>query len=814
VSSATVLHVAWARVLSVLSGRDDVVFGTVLFGRMNAGAGAERSVGPFMNTLPVRVRTSQIGVRAAVQQMRSQLAALLEHEHAPLAVAQQASGIAENAPLFTSLFNYRHIQNAPAGRDDDVAQNGATGIRSVFAKERTNYPLTMSVNDLGAGGLSLTADVVDSIDPDAVARLLRTTLANLVAALSDTLNGGPDIPVHTIDVLDAQQREQLLVEWTDTSVDGSDATVVALFERQVAAIPDATAVAVDGAELSYAELDAHASRLARYLTGRGVGVESVVGLCLPRGVEMIAAILAVWKAGAAYLPIDAQLPAERVGFMLADVGADLVLAHRAGLGRAAERMTDAFAAVSVAWLDDLQLFSADSTTAPPVTVDPAGLAYVIYTSGSTGLPKGVAVTHGSLANLVSAFGPLMDAGPGVEMLQFASFSFDASVLDVAVSLSCGATLLIASEEQRAQPRLLRELPGLRAASVVPSLLEVLEPDDLAQVRTLVVGAEAVSETVARTWAPGRRMVHAYGPTESTVIVATAVVDGQRPGPVPIGTPIRNTRLYVLDNTLRPVPTGVAGELYVAGVQLARGYLGRVGLTAERFVACPFASGERMYRTGDLATWTPDGQLVFAGRADEQVKIRGFRIEPGEVQAVLQTHPHVAQAAVLVREDTPGDKRLVAYVVPADDAQDDLPDGLREYAGQRLPEYMVPSAVVVLDHLPLTTNDKLDRPALPPPDYAADAGTGRGPVNETEAVLCEVFAQLLGLDEVGVDANFFDLGGHSLLAMRLASRVRAELGVELSLRVLFKTPTPAELAKNLGQQKSNRPALRPMRKGKQ
>jgi amino acid adenylation domain-containing protein len=450
---------------------------------------------------------------------------------------------------------------------------------------------------------------------------------------------------------------------------------------------------------------------------------------------------------------------------------------------------------------------------------PGHPAYVIYTSGSTGTPKGVVVPRAGIASLAVSELERFAGGPGARVLQFASAGFDASVLELCLAFAGGGVLVLPPPGTLAGQDLAAVLRRGRVTHTLlsPSALASLDPAGLGELGVLIVGGEAFGADLVRRWSPGRRLVNAYGPTETTVIVtASGPLAGD--GPVSIGRAVANTRLFVLDRWLHPVPAGVAGELYVAGASLARGYRGRPGLTAQWFVACPYAAGEQMYRTGDLARWTPSGDLEFLGRADDQVKIRGYRVGLGEIQAVLAACPGVGQAVAITR-----DRRLIGYITPAPAPGRDDSDGngtgpgpdsaalaaaARQFAATRLPAYMVPAAVVVLDRIPLTPNGKTDRRALPAPDYAA-ASRGRGPATIREEIICRAFADVLGLDQVSAEDSFFELGGHSLLAVRVTSRLRDELGVEVAVRTLFQAPTAATLAKQLDDHKrSTRPVLRP------
>ncbi|WP_189317797.1 non-ribosomal peptide synthetase, partial [Streptomyces brasiliensis] len=818
-----VLQAALAVTLSRLGAGTDIPIGSPIAGRNDEAL--EGLVGFFVNTLVIRTDLSgDPDFRQVLRRVREASLDALAHQDVPFErlVEETAPERSQSRnPLFQVMFTMQNTRRSALDLTDVQTSRGGPPATAQPSDETVTVPVRFDLHlavgeqfdaegqPAGVrGSVMASTDLFDAASAEAIAGRLMRVLDAVAAA--------PDVAVHTVEVLDAEERDRLLVQWNDTAVEPVGVSVVEAFEERVRAAADAVAVVSGDVRLTFGELDARAGRLACHLRDLGVGPESVVGLCLPRGVEMVTAILAVWKAGAAYLPVDGELPADRVAFMLADSDVRLVLGTQEALGGLS------FGQARTLVLDDpttalrLDGYGESSPGGVLPVVDAAGLAYVIYTSGSSGVPKGVAVTHGSLANYVSSVsGRLGWDVPGARYALLQAQVTDLGNTVVFASLVTGGQLHVLDAELATDPEAVARYVAEERVDhikVVPSHLATLTAavgvEALLPAGSVVLGGEAaqagwVKELVQAAAAGGRRVFNHYGPTETTVGVVTGELSPQvvAGGVVPIGTPIANTRLFVLDGALRPVPVGVPGELYVAGAGLARGYVGRAGLTGERFVACPFGTGagERMYRTGDLVKWTQDGQLVFLGRADEQVKIRGFRIEPGEIEAALSAHPEVSRVAVIAREDTAGDKRLVAYVVPAPaDADSGVDAGeLRGFVAGRLPEHMVPAAFVTLDGLPLTANGKLDRKALPAPDDATAGARRREPADATEAGLCEIFAQVLGLDTVGVDDSFFELGGHSLLAIRLLSRIRSRLGTEVKIRALFETPTPAGLARASG-----------------
>lgn len=572
-----------------------------------------------------------------------------------------------------------------------------------------------------------------------------------------------------------------------------------LFETQVAAAPDAVAVMFKNTALTYAELNTKANQFAHTLITHGIGPEHIVALALPRCPELVIALLAVLKTGAAYLPVDPHHPPARITFILTDARPALLLTTTAL--RSSLLQDTSLPQLVIDHPDTLTTMGKHPDTNPIRTAlfTPAHPAYVIYTSGSTGTPKGVVISHAALGSLLAAMRGRFPLRPADRLLAVTTVAFDVAVPEIFLPLLSGACIILAPSEIVPQPSAVLELiaqTGVTIMQATPSLWRLLithDPNPLRGLRMLV-SAETLPDGLAKTMRTlASKVINLYGPTETTVWATAATLVG-RAGTPPIGRPLANSRVYVLDAGLRPVPVGITGELYIAGTGLARGYLQRPGLTAQRFVADPFgAAGTRMYRTGDLTRWRPDGDLEFVGRVDDQIKLRGYRIEPGEIETVLTSHPDVAQATVIARQDRPDEKWLVAYVVAAE--RRCRAEVLRAFLRQRLPEYMVPAAIVMLDALPLTPNGKVDRAALPAPEFES-AGAGRAPNTPQEQILCELFAGVLGLARVGVDDDFFDLGGHSLLATRLIARVRATLGAELELRALFETPTPAGVAARL------------------
>ncbi|MBE8477047.1 non-ribosomal peptide synthetase, partial [Streptomyces justiciae] len=794
-----VVHAALVVLLARMGAGEDVCVGTPVAGRSDVQL--EGLAGFFVNTLVLRSDASgdpTFGdLLARIRETDLSAYAYQDVPFDKLVDELNPTRSGARSPLFQVMLA---LQNVPEAQWDleGLAVEQIPPAEDPAARFDLSFSLGERWSEQGVpagmgGGILYAADLFDEATVRALAGRLERVLEQVAA--------DPELRLSAVEVLDASERAAVVDGWNASDQQVDTSTVLERFRARAAGAPEAVAVWSEGRGLSYADLDARSDALARGLVGRGVGRESRVGLCLPRGAEMVVAILAVWKAGGAYVPLDPEYPSERLVFMAADSDAELVLVT----AETADRLS---AEVDTVLLDEL---GSDVGVLPEVGSDQ--LAYVIYTSGSTGRPKGVAVAHASVANLASVMRPVLGVEPGVTALQFASFSFDAAVLDVAVTLAAGGTLAIASSDERLDAAALArmiEAAGVGVASVVPSLLGALEPEMVSGIGNWVLGAERLEAGLAAKWREGARVWNTYGPTEATVITTAVLLDEGITGedaPPAIGRPLGNVRTYVLDASLRPVPVGVTGELYIAGDGLARGYVNRPDLTAERFVACPFGDGGRMYRSGDLARWTSEGQLAFVGRADEQVKIRGFRVELGEVEAALAAHPDVKTAIAVVREDRPGQPRIVAYVLPGDSGAADLEAGsLREFAATRLPDYMVPSAVVVLDALPLTVNGKVDRAALPVPDPESD-GSGLLPRNGTEALLCTLFAGVLGVDRVAADGNFFDLGGNSALAMHLAGRVRSEIGAELNLKQFFGDPTPIGAARILGTK--SRPSLLPV-----
>ncbi|MFD8999101.1 amino acid adenylation domain-containing protein [Streptomyces abikoensis] len=805
------VQAALAALLTRYGCGTDIPLGTPVAGR-DDDTTAEL-VGFFVNTLVLRTDTSgDPTFRALLERVRT--TTLAAHEHAALPFDRLVEELnpprsLARHPLFQVMLAWQSMPDAEFAMGPELAAR-MTAVPTGTAK----FDLTLNAGERPGGGISGFLEFRTDLFDTTTAERLSTHLTRLLTAAATD----PDTPVGRLPLLDGAELHRSLVEWNaapEAPAAREHRTLVELYEEAARRHPDRTAVTCDGASLTHAGLSARANRLARLLAGRGIGPGAIVALALPRSLELVVGLLAVAKCGAAYLPMDPDYPADRLAYMLADAAPAAVVTDTATAARIPAHD------LPVVLVDgtDADAYPADDLTDADRTraQRPGDAAYVIYTSGSTGRPKGVPVTHHNVTRLFSATDHWFGFDENDVWTLFHSYAFDFSVWEMWGALLYGGRLVVVPHLVSRDPAAFLGLladEGVTVLNQTPSAFYQLmaadsqrdkgaDPGRDLALRYVVFGGEALELGRLDDWyerhaddAP--TLVNMYGITETTVHVSYVALDRASAAAgtsSTIGVNIPDLRVYVLDPYLQPVPPGVTGEMYVAGEGLARGYLGRHALTAERFVADPFAhlfgeSGSRMYRSGDLARRRPDGTLEYFGRADHQVKIRGFRIELGEIEAVLADHPDVADAAVVVREDTPGDKRLVAYAVPAHDT---TPALLREHTRGELPGHMVPSAVVLLDRLPLTANGKLDRKALPAPDLAAAVTEGRAPRGPREEQLCAIFADVLGLPRVGVDDNFFDLGGHSLLAVRLAGRVKEALGADAGIGTVFQAPTPAALA---------------------
>ena len=800
------------------TGQESVVVGSPVANRNRAEI--EGLVGFFVNTLALHTDMSGApSFRQLLGRVKEAALGAYDHQDVPfekLVEELQPERSLNYNPIFQTLFALETAARTP------LQLAGVVNGRSLevdFGAAKFDLSLSLTAAEEGLTGSFVYN--IDLFEPDTLARM-----AGHFQTLATTMVANPDAPITQLPMLTEAEWQQLEA-WNDTAVTYNHPvpTVHQLFELQVEKTPDKLALIYEDEEISYSQLNAKANQLAYYLQKQGVGPETLVGISVERSPDMVVALLAILKAGGAYLPLDPTYPQERLAYMLADSGVKTLLTQKPLLPDLPEAETAVFL------LDnDWHKVENEPTSNPDSGVTPENLAYVIYTSGSTGRPKGVLVTHRGIPNLAEAQIETFNLQPDSRCLQFASFSFDASVSEVTTTLLAGATLVLAPQRSMmpgpALIHLLRD-KEITVVTLPPSALAVMSPVELTGVKTIVSAGEACSAEIVAKWAPGRRFVNAYGPTEATVCTTMIILEDGKRLP-PIGKPINNFQTMVLDANQQPLPQGIPGELYIGSeLALARGYHNRPELTAERFVELRIKNYElgrnrqslinnrRWYRSGDLVKWLPDGSLEFLGRIDHQVKVRGFRIELGEIETALRGHTAVQDALVLAREDSPGDKRLVAYLLSANGSAP-TPSMLRGFLQETLPDYMVPNAFVSLDAFPVSPNGKVDRRALPAPsqDVASRESSYVAPRTECETILVNIWEEILDVQQIGVHDNFFTLGGHSLLATRVFAQIDKQIMPGLPITLLFQYPTVGQLAEVIERQRPSEAwsALVPIKEG--
>ncbi|RDV11083.1 amino acid adenylation domain-containing protein, partial [Pontibacter diazotrophicus] len=775
----TLVQGVWAYLLYRYTGQQNPVYGVTVAGRPTELPASESRIGLYINTLPLHAGIKEeqrvVDWLTSLQEGHSQAR---EHAYTPLSSIQHWLGV--NGDFFDTLLVF---ENYPVG--DVFSKDWGLQVDGLLMEEQTNYPLTLTVQT----GRKLTVEFgykANLLSQETVARI-----KSHFAQVLEKFVRQPESALSQLEVMTAEERQQLASEFNAATVAyPQDKTLVDLFEEQVAKTPDAIAVLFEGEEFTYAELSSRSNQLAHYLQSKGVGEETLVPICIDKSPEMIVGLLGVMKAGGAYVPIDPGYPQERIQFMLQDTSATLVVSSSA--------FTDLLSGEEreLVLLDtDWEQIAKESSNKPATDLQPDNLAYVIYTSGSTGRPKGVLVEHKGVVNLVSHQTEAFGVKQQERILQLSNYAFDASVEQIFLALCNGAGLVLVPKEVLLRPDEMVQLIEEREVTHIhatPSFLQQLTPGKHGHLRRVIAGGEVCPVSLASAWGAYTSFYNEYGPTETTVTSTEfAYATTFQGSALPIGRPLANTPHYVLDKAGRLVPQGVVGELCIGGVQVARGYLNREELTAEKFVADPFSKkeGARMYRTGDLVRWSSDGNLEYLGRMDDQVKIRGYRIELGEVESMLNQCGGVEQAVVIAREDANGSKRLIGYVVS--EAFDR--EAIIKEMKQKLPEYMVPSMLIELEEIPLTSNGKVDKKALPEVDASETVTSSYvAPRNETEEKLAAIWKELLQVERVGVNDNFFELGGDSIITIQLVSRAR-RAGFNFQPRNVFEHQTIALLA---------------------
>ncbi len=786
----TLIQGTWALLLSRYSGESDVVFGATVSGRPAELAETESMVGLFINTLPVRVQVDRDQFLIPwLREIQAQQSEARQYEYSPLVEIQGWSDVPRGVPLFETLVifeNYPVHSSLPQYRE-------ILGVREIAVVEQTNYPLTLIVEVDSQVSLQILSDRT---------RFDSATITRILGHFQTLLEGtsvDPDRRLSQLPLLTESERQQVLFDWNNTKIDYPHLCLHQLFEAQVERTPDAVAVVFEDQQLTYSQLNEKANLLAHHLIKLGVKPNSLVGICVERSLEMVVGLLGILKAGSAYVPLDPAYPRSRIAFMLEDAQISVLVTQSQLIPALPSHH-----AIAVCLDTDSEQINQNDAHNPNITVTPDNLAYIIYTSGSTGTPKGVQIFQSALVNFLTA----MRQSPGLSekdiLLGVTTLSFDIAALEIFLPLIVGARLAIASRQVATDgTELLKQMQdlGVTVMQATPATWRLLLAAGWQNSPGLKIlcGGEALDTKLANELLlRGEQVWNLYGPTETTI---WSVIDrvSSSDSVISIGRPIGNTQIYILDPDLKLVPVGVIGELYIGGAGVAKGYLNRPELTAERFISHPFEVGDsRVYKTGDLARYLPDGRIEYLGRSDFQVKLRGRRIELLEIEAKINTHPEVGESVVVLREDDPGNQRLVAYIVSK---SLNLKAGeLRRYLEELLPNYMVPNLFVMLEALPLTPNGKVDRRSLPAPETSRPEleKLFAPPRTAVEEEIAKIWAEILNIEQVGIHDNFFDLGGHSLLATQAISRLRAAFNVELPLRQLFESPTVAELAVAIAQ----------------